>query len=75
VKIVSNHCPRGIDSDLAPALLLRGGALSADLVMLVRVDGIDTNEQLDGSEPTASVTEAPGLTVLRPVPAVRIPSC
>jgi diguanylate cyclase (GGDEF)-like protein len=62
----------GIDSD-RPLTLLRGVArLSADLGMLVVVEGIETNEQLERISADGTVTEAQGYLFSRPVPAVRI---
>jgi diguanylate cyclase (GGDEF)-like protein len=62
----------GIDSD-RPLTLLRGVArLSADLGMLVVVEGIETNEQLELISADGTVTEAQGYLFSRPVPAVRV---
>jgi diguanylate cyclase (GGDEF)-like protein len=62
----------GIDSD-RPLTLLRGVArLSADLGMLVVVEGIETNEQLELISAEGTVTEAQGYLFSRPVPAVRV---
>jgi EAL domain-containing protein (putative c-di-GMP-specific phosphodiesterase class I) len=62
----------GIDTD-RPLTLLRGVArLSADLGMLVVVEGIETNEQLELISADGTVTEAQGYLFSRPVPAVRI---
>jgi diguanylate cyclase (GGDEF)-like protein len=62
----------GIDSD-RPLTLLRGVArLSADLGMLVVVEGIETNEQLELISADRTVTEAQGYLFSRPVPAVRV---
>jgi diguanylate cyclase (GGDEF)-like protein len=62
----------GIDSD-RPLTLLRGVArLSADLGMLVAVEGIETNEQLELISADGTVTEAQGYLFSRPVPAVRV---
>ncbi|MGY3602496.1 MULTISPECIES: putative bifunctional diguanylate cyclase/phosphodiesterase [unclassified Bradyrhizobium] len=62
----------GIDTD-RPLTLLRGVArLSADLGMLVVVEGIETNEQLELVGADGAVTEAQGYLFSRPVPAVRI---
>src|SRR6478752_1325556 len=63
---------QGIDSD-RPLTLLRGVArLSADLGMLVVVEGIETNEQLELISADGTVTEAQGYLFSRPVPAVRV---
>ncbi len=62
----------GIDSD-RPLTLLRGVArLSADLGMLVVVEGIETNEQLELISADGTVTEAQGYLFSRPVPAARV---
>jgi diguanylate cyclase (GGDEF)-like protein len=62
----------GIDTD-RPLTLLRGVArLSADLGMLVVVEGIETNEQLELISADGTVTEAQGYLFSRPVPAVRV---
>jgi diguanylate cyclase (GGDEF)-like protein len=62
----------GIDSD-RPLTLLRGVArLSADLGMLVVVEGIETNEQLELISADGTVTEAQGYLFSRPVPVVRV---
>jgi diguanylate cyclase (GGDEF)-like protein len=62
----------GIDSD-RPLTLLRGVArLSADLGMLVVVEGIETNEQLELISADGTVTEAQGYLFSRPVPAPRV---
>ncbi|HEX9452012.1 MAG TPA: EAL domain-containing protein, partial [Burkholderiales bacterium] len=62
----------GIDSD-RPLTLLRGVArLSADLGMLVVVEGIETNEQLELIGADGTVTEAQGYLFSRPAPAVRV---
>jgi diguanylate cyclase (GGDEF)-like protein len=62
----------GIDND-RPLTLLRGVArLSADLGMLVVVEGIETNEQLELISADGTVTEAQGYLFSRPVPAVRV---
>jgi diguanylate cyclase (GGDEF)-like protein len=62
----------GIDSD-RPLTLLRGVArLSADLGMLVVVEGIETNEQLELISADGTVSEAQGYLFSRPVPAVRV---
>jgi diguanylate cyclase (GGDEF)-like protein len=62
----------GIDTD-RPLTLLRGVArLSADLGMLVVVEGIETNEQLELISVDGTVTEAQGYLFSRPVPAVRV---
>jgi diguanylate cyclase (GGDEF)-like protein len=62
----------GIDSD-RPLTLLRGVArLSADLGMLVVVEGIETNEHLELISADGTVTEAQGYLFSRPVPAVRV---
>jgi diguanylate cyclase (GGDEF)-like protein len=62
----------GIDTD-RPLRLLRGVArLSADLGMLVVVEGIETNEQLELVNADGTVSEAQGYLFSRPVPAPRI---
>ncbi len=62
----------GIDTD-RPLTLLRGVArLSADLGMLVVVEGIETNEQLELINADGTVTEGQGYLFSRPVPAVRV---
>ncbi|MGA7810321.1 putative bifunctional diguanylate cyclase/phosphodiesterase [Bradyrhizobium sp.] len=62
----------GIEAD-RPLTLLRGVArLSADLGMLVVVEGIETNEQLELISADGTVTEAQGYLFSRPVPAVRV---
>jgi diguanylate cyclase (GGDEF)-like protein len=62
----------GIDAD-RPLTLLRGVArLSADLGMLVVVEGIETNEQLELISADGTVTEAQGYLFSRPVPAVQV---
>src|SRR5882724_3621684 len=62
----------GIDSD-RPLTLLRGVArLSADLGMLVVVEGIETNEQLELISADGTVTEAQGYLFSRPVPAMQV---
>src|SRR5437016_2019583 len=62
----------GIDTD-RPLTLLRGVArLSADLGMLVVVEGIETNEQLELISADGTVSEAQGYLFSRPVPAARI---
>jgi diguanylate cyclase (GGDEF)-like protein len=62
----------GIDTD-RPLTLLRGVArLSADLGMLVVVEGIETNEQLELVSADGTVSEAQGYLFSRPVPAARI---
>jgi diguanylate cyclase (GGDEF)-like protein len=62
----------GIDSD-RPLTLLRGVArLSADLGMLVVVEGIESNEQLELISADGTVTEAQGYLFSRPVPALRV---
>jgi diguanylate cyclase (GGDEF)-like protein len=62
----------GIDND-RPLRLLRGVArLSADLGMLVVVEGIETNEQLELVNADGTVSEAQGYLFSRPVPGPRI---
>jgi diguanylate cyclase (GGDEF)-like protein len=62
----------GIDTD-RPLRLLRGVArLSADLGMLVVVEGIETNEQLELVNADGTVSEAQGYLFSRPVPATRV---
>jgi diguanylate cyclase (GGDEF)-like protein len=62
----------GIDAD-RPLTLLRGVArLSADLGMLVVVEGIETNEQLELISADGTVTEAQGYLFSRPVQAVQV---
>ena len=62
----------GIDTD-RPLTLLRGVArLSADLGMLVVVEGIETNEQLELISADGTVTEAQGYLFSQPVPAATI---
>jgi diguanylate cyclase (GGDEF)-like protein len=62
----------GIDTD-RPLTLLRGVArLSADLGMLVVVEGIETNEQLELISADGTVIEAQGYLFSRPVPPVRV---
>jgi EAL domain-containing protein (putative c-di-GMP-specific phosphodiesterase class I) len=62
----------GIDND-RPLRLLRGVArLSADLGMLVVVEGIETNEQLELVNADGTVGEAQGYLFSRPVPGPRI---
>jgi diguanylate cyclase (GGDEF)-like protein len=62
----------GIDAD-RPLMLLRGVArLSADLGMLVVVEGIETNEQLELISVDGTVTEAQGYLFSRPVAAPQV---